>query len=264
MGCIRCERIQGVARPYYRILHAREQQWALLESESGGLWLMTRGSVVRRLHDHFEVLTPQQGIPYDYLLDLVEDHQGHFWLPGLRGIHRLIRSELEACLEGRLARVQSLTLGVRDGLLTSECTTLHYPISARTPDGHIWVATRAGVASFDPARVQVEDHPLPVAIEQVSARQHIFADPLRQPSVTPLRLPPAPAKGSSSTSPRSAWSRRIGSGSVTGSRATTRTGQRRAICAWGITPTRVRAPTSSRSRPRTRTVCGTMRQLRWR
>jgi signal transduction histidine kinase/ligand-binding sensor domain-containing protein len=157
--------------------------------ESGALWLTTKGAVVRRLRDRFEVLTQQQGIPNDYLLDIIEDDQGHYWLPGLRGIHRLVRSELEACLEGSIERVQSLSLGVRDGLLTPECTTFHYPITARTPDGRIWVATRVGVASIDPARVQVDNRPLPVAIEQVSARQHIFADPLRQAGITPLRLP---------------------------------------------------------------------------
>ncbi|MBE7500569.1 MAG: ATP-binding protein [Verrucomicrobiales bacterium] len=158
--------------------------------ESGALWLTTRGAVVRRLRGRFEVLTRQQGIPNDYLLDLVADDLGHYWLPGLRGIHRLTRRELEACLEGRLARVQSLTLGLRDGLLTPECTTLHYPITARTPDGRVWVATRSGVASFDPRQVEGDADPLPAYIEQVVVNHEARALAAVGSSTGPLRLPP--------------------------------------------------------------------------
>jgi hypothetical protein len=98
---------------------------------------------------------------------MIEDDLGNFWLSGKHGIHRIVRRELEEFFAGRLKRVQSLTLGARDGLLTPECTSHHYPTMAKTTDGHIWVATRNGLATFDPGRVRLDTQPLAATIEQL-------------------------------------------------------------------------------------------------
>ena len=158
--------------------------------EAGDLWVTAKGAVARRRQDRFEVITQQEGIPNDYLLDLIEDGAGHYWLPGWRGIHRLVRHELESFFEGRIRRVQSLNLGMRDGLLTPECTSLHYPITARTPDDRLWVATRSGVASFDPRQVGGDADPLPAYIEQVVVNHEALAIPAVGSSTGPLKLPP--------------------------------------------------------------------------
>ncbi|MGE3313429.1 MAG: triple tyrosine motif-containing protein, partial [Limisphaerales bacterium] len=128
--------------------------------------------------------------PGGYLFDLIEDDMGGFWIPGQRGIHRLGRKELEAFFEGRTNRVRSLTLGVRDGLLTPDCTRLHYPITAKTPDGRIWIATRLGVAMVDPRRVEVDTQPLRAVIEQVRVnRREVQVHPGTS-AREPLKLEP--------------------------------------------------------------------------
>ncbi len=134
---------------------------------AGALWITGPTGLTRRLGGRFETITERAGLPRDELLDLIEDDLGQFWISGKRGIHRVAREELEAFFAGRSSRVRTLTLGARDGLLTPECSSLHYPTMAKTPDGHIWVATRNGLATFDPRRVHLDTQPLRAIIEQL-------------------------------------------------------------------------------------------------
>ncbi|HRZ36301.1 MAG TPA: two-component regulator propeller domain-containing protein [Candidatus Paceibacterota bacterium] len=139
--------------------------------DSGALWIVAEGHLVRHRDGQFQSLDARAGLPEDTLLDLIPDDLGHFWISGKHGVHRVARREIEDCFAGRLGRVRSLTLGVRDGLLTPECSSLHYPSMARTPDGHLWVATCNGLATFDPQRVEREVKPLTVGIERVVANR---------------------------------------------------------------------------------------------
>jgi ligand-binding sensor domain-containing protein len=134
---------------------------------AGALWITGPGGLTRRWDGRFRTLTEQDGLPRDLPLDLIEDDFGNFWISGKRGIHRVSRQDLESFYAGRASRVHFHTLGVRDGLLTPECSSLHYPTMAKTPDGHLWVATRNGLATFDPRRVQLDTEPLPARIERL-------------------------------------------------------------------------------------------------
>jgi signal transduction histidine kinase/ligand-binding sensor domain-containing protein len=154
--------------------------------DSGAVWIVTDGGLSRRADGSFKSISEKDGLPRDVLLDLIEDDLGNFWISGKRGIHRIARRELEEFFAGRVNRVRSLSLGARDGLLTPECSSLHYPTMAKTPDGHIWVATRNGLATFDPRRVHLDTQPLTAVIEQLVVNRREF--PL-EGSVTPTLQP---------------------------------------------------------------------------
>jgi streptogramin lyase len=162
---------------------------------SDALWIVGEGGLTRYRLGRFQKATEANGLPKDVMLDLREDELGNFWISGKHGIHRVARGELEAVFEGHANRVRSLTLGLRDGLLTPECSSLHYPSMAKTPDGHIWVATRNGLGSFDPRAVHLDTQPLPAVIEQVTVnRQDVpfVTDPVSAPL---LKLKPGSAVG---------------------------------------------------------------------
>ncbi len=166
--------------------------------ETGALWVVAENSLVRRSGEVFQSVSEAGGLPKDVFLDLIEDDQGSFWISGKRGIHRVARGDLEALFAGRINRAQSLTLGARDGLLTPECSSRHYPTMAKTPDGKIWVATRNGLAVFDPRQVRLDTQPLVAVIEQLVVNRkelplpHLLQNPSPPASTrqTPLRLPP--------------------------------------------------------------------------
>ena len=134
---------------------------------SNSLWIITDKGIVRRKGGRFQTITEKDGLPRDSFSDLIEDAIGNFWIGGKRGIHRLSRAEADMFFDGLTNQVHTLTLGTRDGMLTPECSSMNYPTMARTPDGHLWVATRKGLATFDPQRVILDTKPIPSSIEKL-------------------------------------------------------------------------------------------------
>lgn len=158
---------------------------------SNVLWMSTLRGLTRHSNGRFETVGTDAGLPKDTLLDLIEDDFGHFWISGRRGIYRVSRTSIEDVFEGRSARIQSLNLGVKDGMLTPECSIGHYPSLAKTPDGRIWVATRNGLATLDPTRVRINTKPLVALVERVLANGREFKLPRSTgASPEPLSLPP--------------------------------------------------------------------------
>jgi signal transduction histidine kinase/ligand-binding sensor domain-containing protein len=159
---------------------------------SGAIWIVGDRALIRRAAGRFQTIDDSSGLPRDTFLDLIEDDLGYFWISGKRGIHRVARRQLEDWFGGKENRIQSLTLGLRDGLLTPECSSLHYPTMAKTADGHIWVATRNGLASFDPKRVQLDTQPPPAVLERfmVNHTETEIGASAFKASSTPMRLPP--------------------------------------------------------------------------
>lgn len=143
----------------------------LLLGRDHAMWMATPDGLVRYTGGRFEFLGVAGGWPEDTPLDAIEDDIGHLWVSGRRGIHRLVHSELGDYFAGRIPKVHSLTLGMRDGLLTPECSMLHYPSMAKTADGLIWVATRNGLAQFDPRRIKLNLQPPRSTLERILANR---------------------------------------------------------------------------------------------
>lgn len=139
----------------------------VLAEADGAVWVTGSGTLTRALGGRFRSLGEREGLPRDEFFDMIEDQAGNFWVSGKLGVHRLSRRAAEEVLAGRESRLRVQTLGTHDGLLTPECSSLHHPSLARTADGRIWVATRVGVASFDPAEAARQSQRLPVVVERV-------------------------------------------------------------------------------------------------
>jgi signal transduction histidine kinase/ligand-binding sensor domain-containing protein len=161
----------------------------VLCDKGGALWITSDIGVTRQKNGVFQTIRETNGLPRDNFLDMIEDDLGNLWITGKRGIHRLKRADAERFFSGETNRVFALSLGLRDGLLTPECSSLHYPTMSKSQDGHIWVATRNGVATFDPARVSLNTQPVPAFIGQliVRGREALSSNPSAEP--LPIRLP---------------------------------------------------------------------------
>lgn len=146
---------------------ASDTSWPALQDSEGSLWVLGERNLTRYRDGRFQAVQSEQGFPDDSVSGAIEDGLGYLWMTGRKGLHRVSQSELRSFFEGKIQRISSLTLGVREGLLTPECATAQYPTLAKTADNHIWVATRSGLATFDPQRVQLQTQPLPVVIERL-------------------------------------------------------------------------------------------------
>lgn len=149
---------------------------------SGTLWLGTvRAGIVGLIDGRARSCSIAQGLPDENIALILPDRLGHFWCGSKRGIFRVDRRELLACLEGRAARVNPIMVGQEDGLRNLSCSSGFQPGACRGPDGTLWFATRRGVLAIDPTKPAAAPPPPPVDLEEVR-----FDDrrvPLRRPLV---------------------------------------------------------------------------------
>ncbi|MCW5558694.1 MAG: hypothetical protein KIT22_12795, partial [Verrucomicrobiae bacterium] len=136
-------------------------------SNDGLLWLGSMNGLGVFREGRFQWLRPTNGLPEHVVASAVEA-EGHVWLAGHRGVHAVPRAQLDEFLAGRRTRVQALSLGVSDGLL-SGCRLEYQPAMARSAGGPLCLATPRGVFTFDPAEVLRTLRPPPVTLDRLVA-----------------------------------------------------------------------------------------------
>jgi len=141
-----------------------------LEDNSGVIWLATSGlGLIRWAPDHARAYGIREGMVDDVLFSVVDDGNGALWVSSARGIARVRKTELTELDRGAVARLNCLTVGRADGLLSGASPGGGYPTAVLLADGRLMTATDKGVAVVDPRSLQVNSQPPPVVIESVVA-----------------------------------------------------------------------------------------------
>jgi signal transduction histidine kinase/ligand-binding sensor domain-containing protein len=142
----------------------------LYADSQGTVWAGTAGAgLVRCYSNRVQMVTSRNGLGSDWIEQILEDNEGHFWLGSNAGILRLSRTELEACFEGRTNFVNCLTLGPEDGMPVPNCGSGFKPSSMKSRSGLLWFCTPGGLVIVDPKKVRPRSQPPPVHIEEVAA-----------------------------------------------------------------------------------------------
>lgn len=112
----------------------------------------------------------EQGLPVDTVFSLLADAAGNAWITSNRGVLRLPLAALEAAADGAGGRLPLQHYTEIDGLPSAQGNGSSSPAAIRRRDGSLWIATAAGVASVDPARLAryADRPPPPPVIEAVS------------------------------------------------------------------------------------------------
>jgi ligand-binding sensor domain-containing protein/signal transduction histidine kinase len=179
---------------------------AMLRSHSNDLWVGTLDGLVRIRDGKLTVFTKTQGLSDDVITSLfedtnrtlwvgtkdgglnrssansfspvsahdlpreidgiLEDAHGYLWLTSNRGILRVLASELMACGEAPTCNPHIATYGSSDGMPTDETSSTGHPGVRRTTDGHLWFATRKGVAIVNPIDLRENHTPPSVVVER--------------------------------------------------------------------------------------------------
>ena len=141
----------------------------IYEDAEGTFWIGTYDDGLSRFRDgRFFNYRVEHGLFDNGVFQILEDRRGYFWISCNRGIYRLSRQELNDFAEGRIARINSVAYGKRDGMLNIECNGGRLPAGIIARDGKLWFPTQEGVALIDPAAVYVNPQPPPVLIESVT------------------------------------------------------------------------------------------------
>jgi signal transduction histidine kinase/ligand-binding sensor domain-containing protein len=132
---------------------------AMHRDRAGTVWIGTNDGLTRATDTpagpRFVTLRTRQGLPENWVTDIVEDERGHLWLVGADGITRVAIGELNAVADGRkpvLAGVR--VFGLRDGVPSGgEAVGGGCERGAVGPDGRLWYAMQRGLFVVDPDRL---------------------------------------------------------------------------------------------------------------
>jgi signal transduction histidine kinase/ligand-binding sensor domain-containing protein len=139
---------------------------AMLCDTKGQIWVAGLGGLSRFTGDHFQTLTPQNGLPSSQLSAMDEDSHGEFWLAGHSSIIRVAPRELDRAFADPSHIIRAEVYDATDGLRGFPRQGRPFPVMAKAGDGKLWFATTAGLTVIDPDHMRKNTNPPPVHIIQ--------------------------------------------------------------------------------------------------
>jgi len=146
----------------------KEPIYAILEDEGQVLWLGTYGGGLCRFKDgRFTRYTVNEGLFDDVVYQILDDDRGNLWMSSNLGIFCVDKLSLHDLAQGNRSRVNCVSYGIADGMLSSECNGNAQPSGWKTSDGRLWFPTIEGVVVISPHRIAKNMLPPLVAFEQI-------------------------------------------------------------------------------------------------
>jgi ligand-binding sensor domain-containing protein/serine phosphatase RsbU (regulator of sigma subunit) len=136
------------------------------------MWAGTYGAGLELLHDGDRVgrVTTKNGLFNDVAYAIVDDGLGELWITCNQGIFHAKRSDLLAVARGQRESLVSPSLGISDGMRSSECNS-GVPGGVRARDGRLWFPTSAGAVRVDPRHMRKNGVVPPVRIEEMQVNR---------------------------------------------------------------------------------------------
>ena len=149
----------------------------LLGTADGSLWIGYAGFGVGRLHDgRISRFATAQGLPNDYVSQILSDEKGEIWLAGNRGIFQVPEQNFDDVESGRATQLQPVFYGRSQGLPNLQATFDFCPNALHDRDGRLYFSTLTGLAEVRTDRTRLNRLPPPVIVESVTADNQIFAE----------------------------------------------------------------------------------------
>jgi signal transduction histidine kinase len=132
------------------------------------LWVGYGGWGLGRLRDNdFAILGTEQGLPDDYISQIVADDLGWLWFGSAEhGIFKIRQLQLEQALEDHTTRLRPILYGRNEGLLGMEVFG-YSPGSIRSRDGRLWIPMRKALAVVEPKILHENPAPPKVILTHV-------------------------------------------------------------------------------------------------
>lgn len=148
--------------------HSFRDILCLKSDTDGTMWLGSASAGLLRWRDGVvRPVGPQQGLPVESVVGILDDGQGYFWLASGSGVVRAARRDLNAVADAQTPQLPCQLFNAGDGLPTMECTGMRQPVCLRDAGGRLWFATTKGVGMADPANFPLNAVPPNVHIENL-------------------------------------------------------------------------------------------------
>ncbi|MGH7989827.1 MAG: ligand-binding sensor domain-containing protein, partial [Limisphaerales bacterium] len=165
----------------------------LYGASNGDLWIGYAGFGVGRLHEgKMTRFGASQGLPNDYVSQILSDGKGGMWFAGNRGIFQVPEQDFDGVEIGRVSQLHPIFYGRSQGLPNLQASFDFCPNAIRDGDGRLFFSMLTGLAEVRTDRTPLNRLPPDVIIERVTADNQIFAAyqtaALQPGTSTPLEL----------------------------------------------------------------------------
>jgi ligand-binding sensor domain-containing protein/signal transduction histidine kinase len=137
---------------------------------NGDLWIGFAGAGVGRLRNgSLTWFNTDQGLPNDYVSQILEDGRGGLWFGGNQGIFEVRERDFDDVAGGKAMRVWPVIYGRSEGLPGLQASFDYWPTSLRAPDNRLFFSMLSGLAEVRLDYARLNYRPPNVFIERVTA-----------------------------------------------------------------------------------------------
>jgi signal transduction histidine kinase/ligand-binding sensor domain-containing protein len=148
----------------------------LLGTADGSLWIGYAGfGVGQLLNGHYSRFGTDQGLPNEYVSQILSDEKGGLWFAGNRGIFEIPQKNFDEIESGREPLIQPILYGRGQELPNLQASFDFCPNAMRGQDGRLYFSTLTGLAEVNTSRTRTNQVPPAVIISRVVADNQIFA-----------------------------------------------------------------------------------------
>ncbi|MGN6555920.1 MAG: sensor histidine kinase [Verrucomicrobiota bacterium] len=148
----------------------------LYGATNGDVWIGYAGSGVGRLRNgEIKRFGTEQGLPNDFVSQILEDGRGSLWFGGNQGIFQVRQPDFDKVADGAAARVWPVVYGRSEGLPGLQASFDFSPPCLRSSDGRLFFSMLSGLAEVRLDYARINRLPPGVFIERVIADGRTFA-----------------------------------------------------------------------------------------
>lgn len=148
----------------------------LAATSDGSIWIGYAGYGVGRLRDgKFWRFGQAEGLPEDYVSQIIPDSLGRLWFAGNRGIYFIKQSEFDDLASGRNSILRAVTFGRNESLPGTQASYGFWPGAMSGTNGKLWIPMQSGLMVVDAPGLRENPIPPPVIIESAKVDGQPFA-----------------------------------------------------------------------------------------
>ena len=148
----------------------------LLGTTNGDLWIGFAGTGVGRMrHGQLTRFSTEQGLPNDYVAQILADHRGAVWFGGNQGIFQVRERDFDDVASGLATRVWPVIYGRSEGVPGLQASFDYCPDSLCAADGRLYFSMLSGLAEVRLDYARLNRLPPGVFIERVTADDQTLA-----------------------------------------------------------------------------------------
>jgi signal transduction histidine kinase/ligand-binding sensor domain-containing protein len=143
---------------------------------NGDLWIGYAGAGAGRLREgQLTRFTTEQGLPNDFVSQILKDDRESLWFAGNQGIFQVRERDFDDVTSGVAARVAPIVYGRSEGMPGLQASFDYCPTAVRATDNRLYFSMLSGLAEVRLDHARLNYRPPEVFIERVTSDERTVA-----------------------------------------------------------------------------------------